>query len=57
MADVVHIESDVESNSGLMIEEPAEGTPKLNAEQAGQSASADTSATPLMTGVQAPLEV
>ena len=54
---MIAIESDAESNSGLMIDEPTEGTPKQSVEQAMQSASADLSATPLVTGVQAPMEV
>ena len=56
---MVHIESDAESNSGLIIDEPAKGKPKQSAEMrpATQSASPDTSATALVTGAQAPREV
>ena len=57
--EVVAIESDVESNSGLVIDEPPEEMLKQSTgtEQAMQSASADPSATLLATGLQPPMDV
>ena len=56
---MVAFQSDAESNSGLMIDEPAEGTPRPSAGTGipMQEVSADTSPTPLVTDVQAPMEV
>ena len=55
----MQIESDAESDPGLLIDEPAKETPKESAltEQAAQPMSADTSGTPLATGVQTALDV
>ena len=57
--EVLAIESDVESNTGLVFDEPAKEIPKQSAGsgQKLQSPSADTSATPFSTGVQVPMEV
>ena len=58
-AEVVSIESDAESISGLRIDEPGDGTPQQSAGtgSAMQSASGDTGATTLLKDVQAPMEV
>ena len=58
-AEGLHIESDAESDTGLMSAEPATEIPKQNAgmELAMQLASADTSAIPMATGLQTPMDV
>ena len=56
---MVAIESDAESNSGFMIDEPAEGIANRSARTGPtvQAASANTRATPLAKNVPTPMEV
>ena len=57
--ELVEVESDSESNSALIIDEPTEKAVKQSsaAEQAVESTHGDISLVPLATVVQAPLEV